>query len=114
MRVHEFTPDQKERILDAVSSLLSLKFSFYPFAKFVNDLCSDRIVDGIEYNNPEEPNTDKVITHSPDYLERIVLDNSDLQDFFFELQRAVEYKSVECRISDAQSGQITKSLEAVI
>ena len=111
MRVHEFTPDQKERILDAVSSLLSLKFSFYPFAKFVNDLCSDRIVDGIEYNNPEEPNTDKVITHSPDYLERIVLDNSDLQGFFFELQRAVEYKSFECKLAEAKAIQRSKSLQ---
>ncbi len=90
MDATNFTADQKEKIIEAVAKLCSENNLFY-FAKFVNNLTSSELVNSIECSDPEKSN-EREINLMPDYFESLVLNNVYLQDFFFELEEARNYK----------------------
>jgi len=92
METSKFTADQKEKIIEAVERLSSNNNFFY-FAKFVNQLTSSELINSVECNDPDNSN-EKEINLMPDYFESIVMNNTYLQDFFYELEEARNYRSI--------------------
>lgn len=82
MKTHNFTPKQSEKILNLVDVLLSRDDHFYPFAKHVNELFTDKIGSTGETNNP----TVEVIVLTPGYISELTSFNMFLSDFFFSLE----------------------------
>jgi len=92
MDATNFTADQKEKIVEAVAKLCSENNLFY-FAKFVNQLTSAELINSVECTDPDNSN-EKEINLMPDYFESLVMNNTYLQDFFFELEEAKNYRSI--------------------
>jgi hypothetical protein len=87
MRTLNFTPEQKEKILDAVDQLYFEQLSFYYYANAFSKLTSSNLMNLIN-----DVPAGGVADIKADHLESIILDNDAMQSFFYELQKAITNK----------------------
>ena len=85
---HTFTPEQSEKILNAVDALTASPDNPYYYSRFINDLCAHRLLQLTDENNEAAFTENGFVINTVEFDE-ISTNNLNFSEFFFKLHEAI-------------------------
>ena len=86
---NQWTPEQKEQIINAVYDLYNQNWNFYSWARHISDMQAQILGNAIEIDKDGS----EELTLSLRYLDNLNTNTMSLNELFFSLQKATTYES---------------------